>query len=92
MIKRRTNKDKWCNLCVILHFEFVVASAAEAELGAQFLNAQEGAILLIALHEFGQKQPSASTHWYNVTATCIANNTVKEQYSEQVIFGEFDVQ
>jgi hypothetical protein len=33
--------------------KFVVASAAEAELGAPFLNCQEGKIIRLVLHELG---------------------------------------
>ena len=53
--------------------------AAEAELGALFLNTKEGKILRIALHELGQKQPPTPMHCGNVTATDIANNTIKKQ-------------
>ncbi len=47
-------------LCSILRF--VVASAAEAELGALFLNCQEGIIFKTTLEDLGHTQPrNAST-------------------------------
>jgi hypothetical protein len=49
-------------LCAILWF--VVASAAEAELGALFLNCKEGIIFCLNLEELGhlnQKHPSIAT-------------------------------
>jgi hypothetical protein len=42
-------------LCSILRF--VVASAAEAELGALFLNCQEGMIFRLTLEDLGHPQP-----------------------------------
>jgi hypothetical protein len=35
----------------------VMSSAAEAEIGAVFLNAKEGAVLRTTLEEWGHKQP-----------------------------------
>ena len=83
--------------------QFVVASAAEAELAALFINAKEGKIIRMTLEEMGHKQPSTPIHCDNVTATGIANNTVKKQRSQsmkisffwitdQVKIGNFDVQ
>ena len=59
--------------------KFIVASAAEAELGALFLNCKEGKILLLVLQELGHAQPPTPTHCDNATATGIANDTVKKQ-------------
>ena len=64
-------------LCTILRF--VVASAAEAELGALFLNCKEGMIFRLTLEELGHPQPTTSIHCDNATAVGIANNTVKRQ-------------
>ncbi len=61
--------------------KFVVASAAEAELGAIFYNCQDGAILRLTLEELGHKQPPPPVHCDNTTAVAIANNTVKKQRS-----------
>eukprot|EP00804_Cyclotella_cryptica_P008022 CCRYP_004538-RB/>CCRYP_004538-RB protein AED:0.45 eAED:0.39 QI:0/-1/0/1/-1/0/1/0/221 len=68
--------------CGIL--KFVVASAAEAELGALFLNCKEGKILRLVLQELGHTQPPTPTHCDNETATGIANNTVKKQQSRSM--------
>ena len=87
--------------CGIL--KFVVASAAEAELGALFLNAKEGKIIRLILAELGHPQPPTPIHCDNKTAAGIANNTVKKQRSrsmemrffyiaDQVSRGLFDVQ
>ena len=62
--------------CGILRI--VVCSAAEAELGALFLNIKEGKVLRLALAELGHKQPPTLVHCDNSTATIIANDTVKK--------------
>eukprot|EP00984_Skeletonema_dohrnii_P002769 scaffold955_cov79-Skeletonema_dohrnii-CCMP3373.AAC.11 len=83
--------------------KFTVASAAEAELGALFLNCREGKVIRLMLEELGHKQPPTQVHCDNQTATGIANNTVKKQRSramdmrffwitDQVAMGFFDVQ
>ncbi len=64
-------------LCAILWF--VVASAAEAELGALFLNYKEGMIFWLTLEELGHPQPKTQVHCNNATAVGIANNMVKRQ-------------
>jgi hypothetical protein len=64
--------------------KFVVASAAEAELGALFLNCKEGVILRLILNELGHKQPPTPIHCDNKTATGIANDTVKKQRSRSM--------
>jgi hypothetical protein len=66
-------------LCAILRF--VVASAAEAELGALFLNCKEGIIFRLTLEELGHPQPRTPVHCDNATTVGIANNTVKQQRS-----------
>ena len=68
--------------CGIL--KFVVASAAEAELGALFLNCKEGKIIRLILEELGHKQPPTPVHCDNKTATGIANDTVKKQRSRSM--------
>eukprot|EP00804_Cyclotella_cryptica_P012930 CCRYP_002289-RA/>CCRYP_002289-RA protein AED:0.24 eAED:0.24 QI:0/0/0/1/0.5/0.33/3/0/1110 len=70
------------DFCGIL--KFVVASAAEAELGALFLNCKEGKILRLVLQELGHTQPPTPTHCDNGTATGIANNSVKKQRSRSM--------
>ncbi len=66
-------------LCSILRF--VVASAAEAELGALFLNCKQAAIFRVTLEEMGHPQSPIPINCDNLTAVGIANNTVKRQRS-----------
>jgi hypothetical protein len=56
---------------------FVVASVAEAELGALFHNCQDGIIFWQTLTYLGHPQPKTPVHCDNATAVGIANNTVK---------------
>jgi hypothetical protein len=65
--------------CTIL--KLVAASAAEAELGALFLNAQEAKVLQLVLGELGHPQPPIPIHNDNTTTAGIANNTIKRQRS-----------
>jgi hypothetical protein len=55
----------------------VVASAAEAELGALFHNCQDGIIFWQTLTDLGHPQPKTPVHCDNATAHGITNNTVK---------------
>jgi hypothetical protein len=82
--------------------KFVVASAAEAELGALFYNCQDSTILRLTLNELGHPQPPTPVSCDNSTAVSIANNTVKKQRSrameknffwttDQVALGNFNV-
>jgi hypothetical protein len=64
-------------MCTIL--KLVAASAAEAELGALFLNAQEANIMRLILTELGHPQPLTPIHINNTTTVSIINNTVKRQ-------------
>jgi hypothetical protein len=66
-------------LCGTLRF--VVASAAEAELGALFLNFQVGIIFQTTLEDLGHPQSKIPVHCDNATAVGIANNTIKWQRS-----------
>lgn len=61
--------------------KFTVASAAEAELGALFLNCREGKIIRLTLEELGHPQPATPVHCDNATAVGIANDTIKKQRS-----------
>ena len=80
----RDNQDIQLNgnihiTCAIL--KLVAASAAEAELGALFLNAQEARILRLTLLELGHPQPPTPVHVDNTTAVGIVNNPIKRQRS-----------
>jgi hypothetical protein len=68
-------------LCSILCF--VVASAAEADLGALFLNCKHATIFRLTLKEMGHPQPSIPVNCDNFTAVSIDNNTVKRQRSSK---------
>jgi hypothetical protein len=61
--------------CTIL--KLVAASAAVAELGALFLNAQEAKIMRLILIELAHPQPPTPIHINNTTMVGIVNNTVK---------------
>ncbi len=65
--------------CTIL--KLVAALAAEAELSALFLNAQEAKIMQLILTELGHPQPPTPIHINNTTTVGIINNTVKRQQS-----------
>ena len=67
------------SLCTIL--KMVVSSAAEAELGALFLNAKEARIIRLTLKELGHPQPPTPIHIDNTTVIGIVNNTIKRQRS-----------
>ncbi len=55
---------------------FVVASAAEAELGALYHNRQTGIVFWQTLKAMGHMQPKTPVHCNNAAMVGIANNTV----------------
>jgi hypothetical protein len=57
----------------------VMSSAAEAEIGAVFINAKEGAVLRTILEELGHKQPPTPMDTDNITATGYRNGTIKQK-------------
>ena len=65
--------------CSIL--KLVAASAAEAELGAVILNAQEAKVIRLILKELGHPQPPIPIHVDNTTTVGIVNNSIKRQRS-----------
>jgi hypothetical protein len=65
--------------CTIL--KLVAALAAEAELGALFLNAQEAKVLRLTLLELGHPQPPTPILINNTATVGIVNNTIKCQCS-----------
>lgn len=69
-------------MCGIL--KIVVASAAEAELGALFMNCKMGKSVRLILEEMGHPQPPTPVHVDNSTAVGIANDTVKKQRSRSM--------
>ena len=63
-------------LCNILNS--FVTSAAEAKLGALFMNAKEGKVIWLILKELGHPQPSTPIHCDTKTAAGMVNDTVKK--------------
>ena len=63
-------------VCGILRF--VAASAAEAGLGALFINGKKIKILRLILGEMGHPQPPTPVHCDNKTATSIVNDAMKK--------------
>ena len=64
--------------------KLVAASAAEAELGALFLNTQEAKVIRLILEELGHPQPPTPVHVDNTTTVGIVNNTIKRQRSRSM--------
>jgi hypothetical protein len=64
--------------------QFVVASAAEADLGALYHNCQTGIFFRLTLAEMGHPQPQTPVHCNNATVVGIANNTIKRQRSQSM--------
>jgi hypothetical protein len=64
--------------------KFVLASVAEAELGALFHNCQDRIILRQMLADMGHLQPKTPVHCNNATAVGITNNTIKQQQSRSM--------
>ena len=62
----------------------MAASAAEAGLGALFLNAQEAKVIPLVLSELGHPQPPTPIHIDNTTTVGIVNNTIKRQQSRSM--------
>jgi hypothetical protein len=57
----------------------VMSSTAEAEIGAVFINAKDGAVIRTALEELGNKQPPTPMETDNTTATGYSNGTIKQK-------------
>jgi hypothetical protein len=57
----------------------VMSSAEEAEIGAVFINAKEGAVLRATLEELGHKHPPTPMETNNTTATGCSNGTIKQK-------------
>jgi hypothetical protein len=57
----------------------VMLSAAQAEIGAVFINAKEGAVLRTTLEELGHKQTPTPMETDNTTATGYSNGTITQK-------------
>jgi len=62
----------------------VMASAAEAGVGALFMNAQLAAPMRVTLEELGFPQPATPMKTDNSTANGIINGTIKQQRSKAI--------
>jgi hypothetical protein len=62
----------------------VMSSAAEAELGALFLNAKNACPIRTTLEELGHPQPTMALQTDNNTAAGLVNDTVKQKRSKAI--------
>jgi hypothetical protein len=69
-------------LIVSKALKHVTSSAAEAEIGAVFINAKESAVLRTTLEELGHPQPSTPMETDNTTATGYSNGTIKQKRTQ----------
>jgi hypothetical protein len=74
--KKLTNGATFVISKVLNH---IMSSAAEADIGAVFINAKEGAVLRTTLEELGHKQPPTPMETDNATATGYSNGTMKQK-------------
>jgi hypothetical protein len=74
--KKLTNRAILILSKVLKH---VISSAAEAEIGAVFINSKEGAVLRTTLVELGHTQPPIPMEMENTTATVYSNGTNKQK-------------
>jgi hypothetical protein len=83
----KTNKKLTNGAILIISkvLEHVMSSAAEAEIGAVFINAKEGAVLRTALEELGPPQPPTPMETDNTTATGYRNGKIKQKLTNQWI-------
>jgi hypothetical protein len=58
----------------------LMSSAAEAEIGAVFINAKEGAVLCTTLEELGHTHPPIPMETDNTNATGYSNGTIKKMH------------
>jgi hypothetical protein len=76
------NDKKLTNGAIIIVskvLKHVMSSAAEAEIGAFFINAKEGAVLRTTLEELGHKQPPTPMETDNTTAKGYSSGTIKQK-------------
>jgi hypothetical protein len=62
----------------------VLASAAEAKIGALFVNGQEALPIRVTLDELGHTQPATPMQTGNSTAAGFANDTIKQKRSKAI--------
>jgi hypothetical protein len=85
---RNTKTDKKLTNGAILIIskvlKHVMSSAAEAEIGAVFINAKEGAVLSTTLEELGNPQPPTPMETENTTVTGYINGTIKQKRTKAI--------
>jgi hypothetical protein len=57
-------------------------SAAEAEIGAVFIDSKEGAVLRTTLEELGHPHPPTPMDIDNTTATGYSHGTIKQKFTK----------
>ena len=62
----------------------VMGSAAEAEIGAAYINGQEAVPIRTLLRELGHPHPATPIQFDNSTANGFANNTMKQKQSKAI--------
>ena len=62
----------------------MMGSAAEAEIGAAYINGQESALIRTLLRELGHQQPATPIQVENSTADGFANDTIKQKRSKAI--------
>jgi hypothetical protein len=75
-----TRKEQFTTLLKII--KGVMSSAAEAELGAMYINARKAVKIRIILEEMGHKQPATPVQVDNSTAEGIVNKRVQPKRSK----------
>ena len=83
----KTGEPIWLNGAFYVSttfLQFVVASAAEAELGALYHSCQTGIIFQLTLTDMGHPKPNTPVHCDNATAVGIANTTITRQHSRSM--------
>jgi hypothetical protein len=77
--KTAKNSPKGAILIVSKVLKHIMSSAAEAEIGAVFINAKEGAVLRTTLEELGHTQPPTPMETDSTTATGYINGKIKQK-------------
>jgi hypothetical protein len=75
-INKLTN---WAILIINTVIKHVMSSAAEAENGVVFINANEGSVIRTTFEELGHHQPPAPLETDNTIATGYSNGTIKQK-------------
>jgi hypothetical protein len=69
-------------MCKIINV--VAGSAAEAEIGAGYINGQDAVPIVNTLRELGHPQPPTPIQIDNTTAEGFANGTMKQKRSKAI--------